>query len=329
MKAIQIGANETLKWEKTGDPGYSEHDVLVKVHAAGVNRADILQVKGLYPPPEGASWILGLEMAGEVLETGYQVTKWRKGDPVMALIPGGAYAEKVAVNEDLLLPMPPHWEFKQGAAVPEALFTAYYNLIELGRLVKGEKVLIHSGAGGVGSTAIQLAKYFQAEVIATTGSDEKVKFCRELGADQVINYRQTELEKSIKEWAPKGIQLVLDTVGDTDYARLHSNVLAFKGRWLLIGLLGGLKAEVNMAEILSKNLLLKGSTLRNQPYDVKRTLTKTIKNKVLDAYQKGNLVPCIDRVFPVSEASEAHHYLSKNQVKGKLILQITSKPAKV
>lgn len=324
MKAIQVNQHQELHWQRVKSPSAEAHEVLITVHAAGVNRADLLQVRGLYPPPEGASPILGLEVAGYIKAVGSEVKGWQKGDAVMALLPGGGYAEEVAVAADVLLPLPADWDFTEGAAVPEALFTTYFNLIKLGQLRAGENVLIHSGAGGIGSTAIQIGKLFGANVFATTGSKEKVQYCRDLGADYVFDHQTDDLRESIFNTAPEGIQLVIDTIGDNAYAKLHTDVLSFKGRWLLIGLLGGVKAEINMAKMLSKNIMLKGSTLRNQPLSVKRSLAESINDEVLTAYQSRQVMPCVDSIFPVSEAASAHSYLTQNHVKGKVILQLNT-----
>ncbi len=326
MKAIQVNQDQELLWEDIKRPPVASHEVIVGVQAAGVNRADLLQVKGLYPPPEGASNILGLEVAGYVKAVGKEVKEWNAGDPVMALLPGGGYAEEVAVPADLLLPMPSDWDATQGAAVPEALFTSYLNLIQLGQLKPGNNVLIHSAAGGVGSKAIQIAKLFGANVFATTGNQEKAEFCRNLGADYVFNHQTNDLRESILDRAPKGIQLVLDTIGDSNYAKLHTDVLSFQGHWLLIGLLGGIKSRINMAQILAKNILLRGSTLRNQLLPVKKSLAEAIKKEVLQAYRTGQILPCVDRVYPITDASAAHAYVSQNQAKGKVILEINANP---
>ena len=322
MKAIQVTEDQSLIWAETSDPGMDEQEVLVEVHAAGVNRADLLQVKGNYPPPEGASSILGLEVAGRVVQVGSEVEGWQVGHAVMALLPGGGYAEKVAIPAELLLPLPEGLDFIQGAAIPEALYTSYYNLINLGGLAEREDVLLHAGAGGIGSTAIQLAKLWEARVIATTGSQDKVKYCQELGADLVLNYHEDDLKQGIKSATANGVDVVLDTIGNTEYAKLHTDVLAHGGCWLLIGLLGGIKAEINMAKVLGKNLFLCGSTLRNQGLALKSRLTHDLRNKLIPAYTEGRILPCVDTVFPVDHAQAAHEHLKANQVKGKLILQI-------
>lgn len=323
MHAIQV-ANEgqTLAWQQVSDPDFQDHEVLLSVKAAGVNRADILQSKGLYPPPQGASEILGLELAGVVEFVGKAVKSRQPGDPVMALVPGGAYAEKAVVPESMLLPIPKDWSYEKAAALPEALYTAYLNLMIEGNLKPHERVLIHSAAGGIGSIAIQLAKWQEAEVAACTGSADKLEFCKQLGADHGLNRKSSPLKDQLHEIWPEGCRLVLDTIGNSEYAELHTKMLAHKGRWLLIGLLGGTKAEINMARVLSKNLMLKGSTLRNKPLSEKSTITQSIKNEVWPAIEQGLIVPVLDQVFPISEAKAAHEYMAENQVMGKVVLKV-------
>lgn len=320
MQAIQVQADGSLLYEQVSDPVLEESSVKVKVNAAGVNRADLLQAQGNYPPPQGSSSILGLEVSGTIEAISEDVTDWEVGDRVMALLPGGGYATQVVVQASLLLPFPEDWDFKQAAAIPEAIYTAYLNLCYLGQLCEGETVLIHAGAGGIGSMAIQLAKTFGANVISTAGTNEKVSFCQELGADLPLNYRTNNLKDAILDFAPNGVDIILDPIGDTNYASLHTKILKRYGQWLLIGLLGDTKAELNMGRMLAKNLLLKGSTLRYQSLDFKIHLTQLIKAEIIPLLESKAIRPCVDQVFPITDAEDAHAYLRANKTKGKVIL---------
>ncbi len=320
MKAIQVQEDGSLLYKEMGDPVLEKGFARLKVHAAGVNRADILQAQGAYPPPDGSSSILGLEVSGSIEAIHEDATDWTVGDRVMAILPGGGYATQVVVPVSLLLPFPEEWDFKQAATIPEAIYTAYLNLCYLGQLCEGETVLIHAGAGGIGSMAIQLAKTFGAYVISTSGTDSKVSFCQDLGADLALNYRTADLKDPILAFTPKGVDIVLDPIGDTPFASLHTKVLKRYGQWLLIGLLGDTKAELNMGRMLAKNLLLKGSTLRYQSLDFKIHLTNLIKAELIPLLASKAIRPCLDQVFPITEAEEAHAYLRANKTKGKVIL---------
>lgn len=326
MFAIQFeekGNTGKPVWAETETPDLKDGEALVAVKAAGVNRADILQKKGLYPPPEGASDILGLELAGEIEDIRGNPGNWMPGDRVMALVPGGAYASMAVVPVEMLLPVPKELDINVAASIPEALYTAYVNLFAEGKLQKYQQVLIHSGAGGVGSTAIQLAKNQNANVVATCGDDQKLEFCRALGADQVVNYRKEDnLELRLQEIAGDGFDLVLDTVGSTAYASMHLNLLKPGGRWILIGLLGGKKVELDPGKFLFKNILFKGSTLRNKSLHTKIHITKHIRDYVLPGYEKGEIKPVVDKEFDIREMEKAHQYMIDNNVRGKIILEI-------
>lgn len=326
MYAIQQNKEGTiLSWEEVEEPKLEPGHAILNVQAAGVNRADILQRKGLYPPPQGASEILGLEVAGtieQIASNGSQHQR-KEGDPVMALLPGGAYAEKVAVPISMLLPIPEKLSYTKAAAIPEALYTSYLNLILEAGLQQGETLLIHAAAGGIGSTAIQIAKLYGADVVATVGTDEKAQWVRQLGADRAINYKDGQLETRLKEVGQAGYDVIFDPIGSPDYAKMHQNLLNYRGRWLLIGLLGGMKVELNLAKVLTKNLMLKGSTLRNKPLEAKIAVTQKIRDSVLDYYRNGGLKPVVDQSFPIQDAEKAHHYMQSNQVQGKVILEMT------
>ncbi len=325
MYAIQQNKEGTnISWEEVEDPKLESGYAILRVSAAGVNRADILQRKGLYPPPKGASEILGLEVAGtiEQLASNGAHHQWKEGERVMALIPGGAYAEKVAVPISLLLPIPDALSFSEAAAIPEALYTAYLNLILEAELQQGETLLIHAAAGGIGSTAVQIAKLYGAYVVGTVGTDQKAQFIRELGAHHALNYKDGNLKERLQEVAPGGYHLILDPIGSPDYTKMHENLINYKGRWLLIGLLGGMKVELNLAKVLTKNVMLKGSTLRNKPLEAKIELTQKIRDSVLNYYQTGDLKPVLDQYFPIQEAEKAHHYMQSNKAMGKVVLEV-------
>ena len=319
MFAMLIKKDKNLSWEQVPDPTIRKGEALINVKAAGVNRADILQLKGLYLPPEGASKILGLELSGEIVEI--KSSEWEIGDRVMVLVTGGAYATEAVVPIDMLLPIPSNFSFEEAATIPEAIYTSYLNLVVEGKLQKGETVLIHSGAGGVGSTAIQLAKSLGATVIATCGSEEKIKFCKSVGADVVVNYKEVNLENKLKEIHPEGYDLVFDTIGG-EYTNLHVNLLKTNGRWILIGLLGGIEAKIDFSKFLTKNILLKSSTLRNKPLSFKVNLTNQIKKNILPLYNTGKIRPVVDKIYPIEKAEEAHKFMEENRVKGKIVLKI-------
>ncbi len=324
MKAIVVRgekSNPQLIWEDVADIGYEEDEVLVDVRATAVNRADLSQSRGNYPPPPGASDILGLEMAGVLRAVGANVADWRPGDRVMALLPGGGYAEQVAVPAGMLLRLPDDWSFVQGAAVPEVWYTAYINLFDEGQLKAGETALIHAGASGVGTAAIQLALDAGARAIATAGSEEKVAFCRELGAT-AINYKtQDFLEQVMAATDGLGVDVILDPVGGDYLAR---NVAALRrfGRLVNIGLLGGTKGELNMGQVLGKRLRIIGSTLRTRPVEEKIAITRRFAAEIMPRLADGRLRPIVDHVFPIAEAQVAHEYVLANRNIGKVILQV-------
>lgn len=325
MKAIAVRgdkSNPVLVWEDVPDIGYGADEVLVETRATAVNRADLSQARGNYPPPAGASDILGLEMAGVVREVGKEVTGWRPGDSVCALLPGGGYAERAAVPAGMLLRLPDDWSFAQGAAVPEVWYTAYINLFDEGQLKEGETALIHAGASGVGTAAIQLAVDAGARAIATAGSEEKVAFCRELGAI-AINYKtQGYLAEVMAATDGQGVDVILDPVGG---AYLASNISALRrfGRLVNIGLLGGAKGELHMGQVLGKRLRVIGSTLRSRPVDEKIAITRRFAAEVMPKLADGRLRPIIDITFPIAEAQTAHEYVLANRNIGKVILELS------
>ncbi len=325
MKAIGVQGDRKspiLVWEDVADIGFGEDELLIDVRATAVNRADLSQARGNYSPPPGASDILGLEMAGVIRAVGANVADWRPGERVMALLPGGGYAEQVAVPAGMLLRLPDDWSFVQGAAVPEVWYTAYINLFDEGQLRGGETALIHAGASGVGTAAIQLAIDAGARTIATAGSEEKVAFCRELGAT-AINYKMQDfLEQVMAATDGRGVDVILDAVGG-DYLARNVAALCRFGRLVNIGLLGGAKGELNMGQVLGKRLRIVGSLLRSRPLEEKIAITRRFAAEVMPRLADGRLRPIVDRVFPIAEAQAAHEYVLENRNIGKVILQVT------
>lgn len=326
MKAIVIrnqGKNSQLEWTEFPMVKQDSEEVIVKIHATAVNRADLLQRRGLYPPPQGASDILGLECAGEIVERGLSASNFKVGDRVCALLSGGGYAEYVNIHQDMLLPIPENLSYEESAAFPESFYTAYLNLFELGRLEKREFCLIHSGASGVGVAAIQLAKISGAKVITTAGSSEKISKCLDLGADHAFNYKKERFAEKIRQLDNfEGIDLILDTVG-AKFASDNIDILSYRGRMIIIGLLGGSASELDLGLVLRKNILIQGSTLRNRPLTEKVKLTRKMKSYIMPLLEKGSLKTIVDSVFPVQQVNEAHRRMSENKNFGKIVLTIT------
>jgi putative PIG3 family NAD(P)H quinone oxidoreductase len=297
-------------------------EVVVDVRAAAVNRADLWQARGHYPPPFGASETLGLEMAGVVREVGAAVQTVGTGDRVCALLPGGGYAERVSVPAGMLLRLPDDWSFAQGAAVPEVWYTAFINLFDEGGLKPGETALIHAGASGVGTAAIQLAVDAGAQALATAGSAAKVARCRELGAALAVNYKEDDFVAEIMAaTGGAGVDVILDPVGGGYLARNIALLKPF-GRLVNIANLGGSKGELDMGRVLGRRLRIIGSTLRGRPVAEKIAITRRFAEQVWPKLADGRLQPIIDRVFPIAEAQAAHAYVLANRNIGKVILEI-------
>lgn len=322
MKAIAVRGDKekpVLVWEDIADTDYGPDEVLVDVRATAVNRADLSQARGNYPPPPGASQVLGLEMAGVVAEVGASVAGWRPGDRVCALLSGGGYAERVAVPAGMLLRLPDGWSFAQGAAVPEVWYTAFINLFDEGQLRALETVLIHAGASGVGTAAIQLVVDAGARAIVTVGSPQKMAFCRELGAT-AINYKEQDFSVEVMAATEgQGVDIILDPVGGAYLAR-NVGVLRRFGRLVNIGLLSGPMGELNMGQLLGKRLRIVGSTLRTRPPAEKIAITGRFGANVMPKLADGRLRQIIDTVFPIAEAQAAHEYVLANRNIGKVVL---------
>jgi putative PIG3 family NAD(P)H quinone oxidoreductase len=325
MKAIHVKAGDKaprLIWQEVRDISIGPGEALVAVRASAVNRADLLQARGQYPPPTGVSEILGLEVSGVVHAVAEDVTGWSAGDRVMALLSGGGYAEYAAVPSGLLLRLPDDWSFAQGAAVPEAWLTAFLNLFIEGQLAAGESVLIHAGASGVGTAAIQMARAAGAVVFATAGSAEKLEACRRFGATLAVDYQRQDFAVEIKAHsAGRGVDLILDPVGA---AYLHRNieVLAPGGRLVNIGVMGGRRAEIDLGMVLGRSLRLIGSRLRHRPVSEKIRIVRQFEERFWPLLSGGRLIPVIDRVFPMTAAEAAHGYVRENRNIGKVILEV-------
>jgi putative PIG3 family NAD(P)H quinone oxidoreductase len=325
MKAILFdtpGDESVLHLGDAPDPVLGMGEVRLAVRAAAVNRADLLQRQGMYPPPPGAPEILGLECAGEVVEVGAGVTVWKPGDRAMALLAGGGYAEQVVVDAGSLLPVPDAFTWEQAAAVPEVYLTVFLNVFQLGGLDAGGAVLVHGGGSGIGTACTQLAKYAGATVIATAGSEEKCARCRELGADVAVNYREGDFAAAAREaTGGLGVDVVLDSIG-APYLERNLESLRVGGRLVLIGLMGGAKAEINLAALLMRRLQVIGSTLRARPVEEKAALVAAFQERFGAALEKGEIAPVLDRVLPLADAGEAHRVLKGREHSGKIVLSI-------
>jgi NADPH2:quinone reductase len=325
MTAIGIktpGGPETLVPEERPVPAPGAGEILVKVAAAGVNRPDVMQRKGLYPPPKGAPDIPGLEIAGEVAALGSGVTRWKTGDKVMALVIGGGYAQYCLAHESHALAVPNGYAMTEAAAIPETFFTVWHNVFERGALKSGETFLVHGGSSGIGTTAIQLAKAFGARVITTAGSDDKCEACRKLGADIAINYRSEDFVAVIKDkTAGTGADVILDMVGG-DYIERNYEAAAVEGRIVQIAFQGSPKATVDFRRIMLKRLHHTGSTLRSRSVADKGAIAAAIAQKVLPLIAAGKVKPIMDSTFPLADAAAAHARMESSAHIGKIVLTV-------
>ncbi|WP_374086279.1 NAD(P)H-quinone oxidoreductase [Methylomicrobium lacus] len=325
MRAIEItqpGGSEVLALTARPIPPLSAHQVLIRVAAAGVNRPDAMQRRGVYPPPPGASDIPGLEIAGTVAALGDNVRHLSLGEPVCALVTGGGYAEFCPASAALCLPVPDGFDFIQAAALPETFFTVWSNVFDRAHLAAGETLLIHGGSSGIGTTAIQLAKAFGAKVFVTAGSDAKCEFCRQLGADAAINYQDQDFVDQIRHLTDKqGVDVILDMIGG-DYLPRNLKCLANDGRLAQIAIQHGAKAEVDLWQIMVKRLTLTGSTLRARDDLFKQQIAWKLREKVWPLLASGKIKPVIDGVFALEEAGKAHARLESGQHIGKIILKV-------
>ena len=315
MKALQ-GVEGELEWAQRPAPECGEGEVRIRVAAAGLNRADLLQRAGHYPPPAGVTDTLGLECAGVVIEAGAG-SRWQVGDRVCALLAGGGMAEEVVVDARHALPVPAGLSLREAAVIPEVYATAWLNLYRLGALQPGEKVLLHAGASGVGSAAIQLCKAFDNPCWVSVGSAERLAYCEALGAQGGV-LRGEALEAQ-RDFAP--FDLILDPVG-AKYAALNLQLLGLDARWVMIGLMGGRKAELDLAALLAKRIQLIGSTLRSRDADYKAGLLAEMEENVWPMFAEGKLSPRLEQCFPIGDAEAAFAALASNTVSGKLALVI-------
>lgn len=325
MKHIEItefGDPDVLQLTEGDTPVPGEDQVLIKVAAAGINRPDVMQRQGKYPPPPGASAIPGLEIAGEVIETGRAVSWPKSGDRVCALITGGGYAELAVAEAPLCLPIPQGLTPIEAAALPETFFTVWSNLFDRAGLKAGESVLIHGGSSGIGTTAIQLAKAFGATVYTTAGNEEKCRVCRELGADLAINYNEEDFVEVCKNATRgKGVDVILDMVAG-DYTNRNIAAAAVEGRYVFIAGLRGFSAEVSIRSIMLKRLVITGSTLRPRPVEFKAAIAAGLREQAWPLLESGQVNPVIHTTLPLSKANEGHRLMESSRHIGKIMLEV-------
>ena len=325
MTVIEIsepGDPDVLRPAERPTPAPGSGEVLVKVAAAGVNRPDVAQRLGKYPPPPGASDIPGLEIAGTIEQTGPGVPDWRVGDRVCALVTGGGYAEYCVAPARQCLPVPRGFDFVAAAAIPETFFTVWTNVFERGRLKPGESILIHGGSSGIGTAAIQLARTFGSRVFATAGSAEKCAACQQLGAQLAINYRDSDFVAAIRDaTGGRGVDVILDMVGG-EYVQRNIDALGFEGRLVQISTLGGAMAQINMALVMQRRLTITGSTLRVRSVAEKGTIAKALREHVWPLFESGAVQPVVHATFPLRAAAEAHRLMESSRHIGKLVLVV-------
>ena len=319
MHAIVItepGGPDVLTWQEVPDPVPGPDEVVIDIAASAVNRADLAQRQGFYPPPPGAPPYPGLECAGTISAVGENVTAWHEGDEVCALLSGGGYAEKVAVPHGQLLPKPRNLTIESAAALPEVACTVYANIFLFAKLAKGELVLIHGGSSGIGTMAIQLAKAAGARVAVTARSEEKLARCRELGADITINYKTQDFAESLRNQA----DVILDIVGGS-YLGRNLDALAVNGRLTIIGLQGGARAELDLSVLHRKRGAIYASTIRSRPHDEKARIVAGVRQDVWPLVEAGQVMPVIDTVLPMTEAPRAHQLMAGSAHVGKIVLR--------
>jgi putative PIG3 family NAD(P)H quinone oxidoreductase len=316
------GDADVLTWAEVPDPRIGAGEVLIKTAATAVNRADILQRRGYYNPPPGASDILGLECSGTIVEIGEDVTEWSVGDEVCALLAGGGYAERVVVDAGSLLPIPAGIDITTAGGLPEVACTTWSNLFMVAALRPTEVLLIHGGSSGIGTFAIQLAKQAGARVAVTCGTPEKAKACVALGADFAINYHDEDFVERINEWTDgAGADVILDNMGAKYLAR-NVAALATNGRLVIIGMQGGVKAELDINALMYKRGAIIGTTIRSRPLDEKAAIAASVREHVWPLLAEGAIKPVVDRSFPIEDAADAHRYLEGSSHIGKVLLTV-------
>ncbi len=326
MTAVAIsepGEPKVLKPEQRDVPKPGEGEILIKVRAAGINRPDVFQRKGLYPAPPGASDLPGLEAAGEVVALGEGVKRWQVGDRVTALTPGGGYAEYCLTHETNALPVPHGFSFTEAAAIPETFFTVWHNVFQRGGLKEGETLLVHGGSSGIGTTAIQVATALGSKVIATAGSAEKCAACASLGAVRTVNYRDEDFVEAVKEeTGGHGADVILDMIGG-DYIERNYTAAAMDGRIVQIAFLKGARAEVDFSQIMRKRLSHTGSTLRPRSVAFKGIIATELEAHVWPLLAARRIAPVMDMTFPLAEAWRAHERMEEGSHIGKIVLEVS------
>ncbi len=325
MRFIDIsehGGPEVMEIREGEAPDPGKGEVLIRVHAAGVNRPDVMQRQGLYPPPPGASPILGLEVSGEVVAVGNDVSAWSVSDRVCALTNGGGYAEYVAVPAGQCLPLPAGLSMEEAAALPETFFTVWTNVFDRAMLKPGERFLVHGGSSGIGTTAIQMAKVLGSKVFTTAGSAEKCAVCRRLGADVAVNYTEQDYVKVINEAADgQGVDVILDMVGG-DYLARNLELAAIDGRIVSISFLKGSQVEIDMMQVLRKRLIITGSTLRPRTAEAKADIAQKLRAQIWPLIESKEIKPLIAARFPLMDAAESHKLMESSKHIGKIILMV-------
>ncbi|MEZ5995241.1 MAG: NAD(P)H-quinone oxidoreductase [Hyphomonadaceae bacterium] len=317
MRRVAHAPDKPLTLIEADTPSPGPHEILIRVAAAGVNRPDLMQRAGLYPPPPGAPATLGLEAAGEIVELGAGVTRWRVGEKVTALLAGGGYAEYAHAHEGAALPIPAGLSLVQASALPETVFTVWANVFEAGALKLGEAFLVHGGASGIGTTAIQMAKAHGARVFATAGDADKIALCQKLGAERAINYRDEDFETVVRDLG--GADVILDMVGGP-YVQKNLDVLKDRGRLVMIAFLQGPMAQLNLMRLMLKRLTLTGSTLRSRAPEEKARIAAEVERVVWPWIEAGKVAPVIDSTFPLADADAAHQRLQSGAHAGKIVL---------
>jgi NADPH2:quinone reductase len=325
MQAIEItepGAPEVLKIQQRPLPNIEKDEVLISVHAAGINRPDVMQRAGLYPPPPGVTDIPGLEVSGVIVSAGEKVTNWKIGDSVCALVAGGGYAEYVNAPESQCLPIPKGLTYREAASLPETYFTVWSNVFDRAKLAEQETILVHGGSSGIGTTAVQLCRALKRKIFVTAGSDEKCRACEAIGATKAINYRSEDFAERIMALTDnKGVDVIIDMVAG-DYLQRDLKCLADDGRLVIIAFLGGIKTNINMTDILKRRLTITGSTLRPRSTKFKSSIATSLESRVWPLLESKVIEPLIFTSFPLKNAAEAHRLMESSQHIGKIVLDV-------